>query len=556
MTGLKMRDYQRETIDALYAGWVAGARSLAVQLPTGTGKTVIFAHLAKEWAADLTLNQMSPRVLVLVHRDELVRQAVDKLHSVAPDLKVGVVKAARNEITSDVVVASVQTLGRVARLQQIEPFVFGLVIVDEAHHATAVSYRRILDWFSDAKVAGFSATLSRADGQGLGSVFERVVIKRDILWGIVNGWLTDIRGKRVDVTELDLSDVKRSGGDYQDKALGEALIQASTPEIVAAQYLEHARKDDGTLRRGLIFWPSVAAAHAGTEATRRLGIRSTVIDGTTPFEDRQGIYKALRHGDLDVIHNCQVLTEGFDLPEIECIVIARPTSSPGLYIQMVGRGLRPSRSTGKVDCLLLDVVGVSSTLRLASPAALSETKISLRDGESLTEAALRTEAAIADMVAGKRGTITVHDVDLFATSPNLWLRTHKGYWFIPAGPWSVCVVPSDTSEDLFDVWCVFTGWKDRQPHYRAAERMVLDYAKAWAESTAMELEPMTANRKASWRKGKVPASAGQLRVAGNLRVILPKEPTKREVSDLISVALASNIIDHYRIPAPPKDSDV
>jgi hypothetical protein len=480
---------------------------------------------------------------------------------VDPDLPVGVVKAERNEVDHEVIVASVQTLSRTNRLVALDPERFGLVIVDEAHHAAASSYRRILDYFHSAKVAGFSATLSRVDNKGLGDIFESPpVIQRDILWGIVNGWLTDVRGKRVEVEDLDLSDVRRTAGDYQDKSLGDALIKAHAPDVVAAQYNEHARREDGTLMRGLIFWPSVVSAYEGQLATEGVGIRSSVIDGRTPVEDRQLIYKAMRHGDLDVIHNCMVLTEGFDLPEIECITIARPTTSPALYVQMVGRGLRPSPSTGKRECLLLDVVGVSGRLRLASPADLSETKINLRDGESLSEASDRIERGIKDRDAGIRGTITVKDVDLFATASENWLQTERGFWFIPAGRWIVTVIPTDTSEDLYDVWAVYTHWSDRQPNYKVAGPAVLDYAKAWAESHAMELDAQSgivasiAKRSAGWRREKKPPTPGMLKLARNLRIIVPEDATKGQVSDLIDIATASRIIDTYQIPTAATDA--
>lgn len=544
--GFSLREYQTEALDALVGGWKAGERCLAVQLPTGMGKTVIFAHLARREV------EAGGRVLVLVHRDELVRQALDKLHGVAPDMRLGVIKAARNEADADVVVGSVQTLGRKGsrKLSALATDHFSVIIVDEAHHAVADSYRRILDHFLDAYVAGFSATLERSDSRKLGDVWERVVTEKSIVWGIRHRYLTDVRGRAVKVTDLALEDVATSGGDYQDGSLGDALIQAGAPEIVASAYLEEARLEDGSLRQGVAFWPTVAAAHEGADAMNEAGIKAEVITGTTPLEERAAIYARVADGTTTVLSNCMVLTEGFDMPQLSCAVIARPTTSRSLYVQMVGRVLRPF--PGKPDALVLDVAGVSSRLRLASLADLSKTK-EIKEGESLTEADDRENeeeaAGVQAPPKGTAGTVSVTDVELFAARSTAWLQTRKGYWFIPAGDWTVVVVPHDTLEVTWDVWALYTGWRNRQPHRRIAEGMTLEYAMVWAEGEAEDLDPSIARRASSWRKRKDPPSEAQLRMARNLHIVVPDGMTKRELSDLISIVIASRAADSYTVPA-------
>jgi superfamily II DNA or RNA helicase len=549
--GFSLREYQSEALAALAEGWSAGERCLAVQLPTGMGKTVIFAHLARDEVRN------GGRVLVLVHRDELVRQALDKLHGVAPDMRLGVMKAERNESDADVVVGSVQTLGRKGsrKLADLPTDHFSVIIVDEAHHAVADSYQRILNHFPLTYVAGFSATLERMDSKGLGDVWQRVVSEKSIIWGIRKGYLANVRGKAVHVTDLDLGeDVKTSGGDYQEGSLGEALIAAGAPEVVAGAYLEEARAEDGSLLQGVAFWPTVDAAHEGARAMAEVGIKAEVITGTTPLSERSEIYARVAAGTTTVLSNCMVLTEGFDMPQLSCAVIARPTTSRSLYVQMVGRVLRTW--PGKREALVLDVAGVSSRLRLASLADLSKTK-EIKEGESLTEADDREneETAAVPPPKGTVGTVSVADVELFAARSNAWLQTQKGYWFIPAGEWTVAVVPHDTLEITWDVWALYTGWRNRQPHRRIAEGMTLEYAMVWCEGEAEDLEPTIARRAASWRKRKAPPSEAQLRMAAGLRwpggerLEVPEDVTKAELSDLISRVIASKVADSYTVPA-------
>jgi len=244
------------------------------------------------------------------------------------------------------------------------------------------------------------------------------------------------------------------------------------------------------------------------------------------------------------------------MPQLSVAVVARPTTSRSLYVQMVGRVLRPF--PGKRGALVLDVAGVSSRLQLASLSDLSPTK-EVKEGESLTEADDR-EKEEADAIAppkGTAGTVSVADVELFATRSQMWLQTIRGFWFIPAGSWTVVVVPHDTLEVTFDVWALFTGWQNRQPPRKIAEGMTLEYAMVWAEGEAEDLEPSIAKRAASWRKRKASPTEPQLRMATNLRdradkmgIAYPDVDTitKAELSDWISMVIASKATKDYVVP--------
>jgi len=525
---LKLRPYQREALDATYAAWDSGMQSPAVVLPTGMGKTVIFSHMAVEY-----IKAYDKRVVVLVHRDELADQAIDKIRSVAPHLDVGKVKAEENETEAHVLVCSVQTISRPKRLAQL-PKDIGLVIVDECHHAAAETYRtvlRALVWSKPVKNAvcvGFTATLARGDKVGLGDVWNDAVYRRSIPYAISNGFLTDVKGKSVSLSGLDLNTVKRSRGDYSEGALGQALENSDMSEALPKAYLEYAAD-----RPGVVFTPTVATAHQVCEAFNASGIRSAIISGSTPRGERQKIYEAFRKGSLQVLVNCMVLTEGFDAPWASCAVIARPTQSQPLFVQMVGRVLRPW--PGKTDALILDVVGASETNKLCSLVDLVPGQVEkIKEGETLAEAILREESEPKSLLKE----LKLKDTDLFAGSSQSWLMTEKGVLFIPLGSeGEVFLWP--TGEGTFDV-CYAPKKGEWQKIHKT---LPLGSAQAWAETEAEERMPFNTGRKASWRKGK-PTEAQLSTAAGN-RIALPDGIKRGQASDIISIHFASRKFDRY-----------
>lgn len=546
---LKMRDYQEECIVSLLSRFEGGGTRVPSVLATGLGKTVIFAHLIARWVAEHPIE----RVMVLVHTDELVQQAVKKIRDVAPHLRVGIVKAERNEVTAQVIVASVQSLRNAKRRDQIKRV--GLIIVDECHHATAVTYRNILDHYPDAKVAGFTATLARGDKAKLSEIWESepAPFTRGISFGIRRGYLLDVRGKRVVVPDLDLSGVKKSGGDYQDAALGEAMEASYAPEIIAAKYAEVAGD-----RKGLVFWPLVETAEHGAAAFEAAGIKSAVIHGKLGREERRLILKQLAAGDIQCVHNVAVLTEGFDDPTISCVVIARPTRSAPLYQQMVGRGLRPDLSlpaSTRGDCLVLDVVGASRSHDLRSLVDLSEKEISDNIGmdEELSLLAMEELQEEEEISAGAGGwpeeepyvgeTEAVDFDPLGRTTAGAWLTTFGGTYFLPAGKrFYVLLVPSEEEPGGYDV-----AWLARD--YREGgdvtehRGLSLEMATSWAEEVMEEKAGAAAvlgTSKARWRKGDPSLAQKGWATRNGITV---EGLTKGEVSDLREMMDASARID-------------
>lgn len=526
---LKLREYQREALDSVYNAWSNKMQSPAVVLPTGMGKTVIFSHMAVEYLSA----HPGKKIAVLVHRDELADQAIDKIRSIAPHLSVGKVKAESNETDAQVMVCSVQTVSRPKRLAQL-PKSIGLVIVDECHHAAARTYKEVLQvlvWsksVDQAVCVGFTATLARGDGVGLGEVWNEVVYSRSILYAISKGFLTDVKGKSVALSGLDLNSVKTSRGDYQDGALGQALEDSDMSEALPKAYLEHA----GT-RPGVVFTPTVATAIQVCDAFNQAGIKSAVITGSTPREERQGIYEAYRKGRIQVLVNCMVLTEGFDAPWASCAVIARPTQSRPLFVQMVGRVLRPY--PGKTDALVLDVVGAGASNKLCSLVDLSPGQVEkIEEDETLTEAVLREDSEPKSVLRE----IKMKDLDLFAGSSQSWLMTNGGVMFIPLG-----------SEGEIFLWPTGSGSFDvcHAPKSGKWKKIKTDLpmgsAQAWAETEAEEIMPFNTGRKASWRKGK--PSEPQLSIIEAHRISVPEGANRGQVSDLISTQFASKKFDRY-----------
>lgn len=540
MSMITARDYQADAISAA-AGSLHVMRRPAIVLPTGAGKTVIFSWLAVDW-----LQRNRPQVVILVHRDELVNQTVAKLGLVAPDLKVGVVKGTRNEILMPVIVASVQTLTKPARLDQLRNRV-SLVIVDECHHAPAASYRRIMEELgcylphedpAGARAVGFTATMTRADSENLGDVWEEVVFSRDILDLMALGYLCDARGYQVTIDGLRLDEVKTSRGDYQAASLSDILRTSGAISSTVDAWEQQAKG-----RPTILFAPTVETADLFTEAFTERGYRAATVHGALPEDERRKILAQFDTGALDVINNCMVLTEGFDSPATSCVVVARPTTNAGLYVQMVGRGLRPF--PGKRDCLVLDVVGAASKHRLATIADLSSQRVlDIAQGESLGEAAERAiKAGALDLV----GDMGLTEIDLFGRSETIWLRSAEGCWFIP--------VHTATGNSFVFLWPQQGRWNVSWcPEVAAGSKVLmkgleLEDAMSWGEQSVAEMGAIYSHRGASWRKNRR-ASEAQLEVLQSLKLWRQGDPVpgRADAGDMISTAKASRRLDKgYRV---------
>jgi superfamily II DNA or RNA helicase len=534
---LPLRDYQKDAIDALERDWRERLVRLGVVMATGSGKTVIFAHLISKQHE----RPDHKRSLVLVHRDELVNQAVDKLTQIAPHLSIGIVKAERDEVDAEVVVASVQTLARAHRLVRIRDV--GLVIVDEVHHVVADTYQRVIEalgCFNGTRLAGFTATMARSDTRRLGTTIEKVSYSRDIVDLILDGYLVPVSGRKIEVGGLDLSEVRMTHGDFAEGALGEALEDAGAGQVIARAYVEHASD-----RAGILFAPTVSSAHQMASDLNEAGISTETVWGAMPLEDRRLTLKRFSAGEIQVLCNAMVLTEGYDAPHVSCAVIARPTASAPLYVQQVGRILRPH--PGKTDALVLDVVGASTRHRLANLSDLSvytrdrKEHLEPKDNESILSLVERIDER--DERKGASGKMTATEIDLFAGSTSAWLQTHKGLWFIPTRS-SIFFLYPDPDGTYRVVQRTRTGG-----YNRLHAGVDLSYGMAWAASYADAEDSeggfSIGSRNASWRRRRSKPTDKQKDHARLIGLEIDPAWGKAELSDAISVHKASKALDRW-----------
>ncbi|KAJ2906739.1 DEAD DEAH box helicase, partial [Coemansia aciculifera] len=347
-----LRPYQQECIDTCLALLQAGVRRQAVSLPVGSGKTVVFSNLIQQVPAP---TEQATKTLVLAHREELLEQAARQIRTASPQLNVAIDQGSRlANPAADVIVASVATLGRVhsSRLQRHDASRYKCIIIDEAHHAAAASYTRVLKHFQGEEgpfVWGCSATLHRHDGLRLSDVFEDIVYQKPFLEMIREGWLCPMRITTVR-TECRIDGVRSQAGDFATAALSQAVnVDARNLAIVRAhENLAKERKST------LVFAVDVAHAQELVSAFIHYGTKAEAVLGTTPTAERERILSDFRAGVLPVLVNCGILTEGTDIPNIDCVMMARPTRSSVLFQQMLGRGMR--NSPGKQNCLVIDFI--------------------------------------------------------------------------------------------------------------------------------------------------------------------------------------------------------
>jgi DNA repair protein RadD len=338
----ELRPYQVEIIDKVRVAIAGGHRRVLMVLPTGGGKMVLSAAIIGSAVGK------GKRALFLAHRRELIQQSSQKLYAVGVDH--GIIQAGF-PIRPDapVQVASVQTLyARAVRSSTMDMPDADVVICDEAHHGRARSYQRIFERFPDAVVVGMTATPCRGDGRGLGSIFDVIVEGPSVADLVRDGYLVASRVYAPSIPDLDGVKVER--GDYVEKQL-EAKV--NTDALVGDVILHWFKLADR--RPTVVFAVGVAHSVHLRDEFRKAGVSAEHIDGNTPVEERDHILAQLAKGAVEVVCNCAVLTEGWDSPQVSCIVLARPTKSVGLYRQMVGRVLRPA--PGKLNCTVLDHAG-------------------------------------------------------------------------------------------------------------------------------------------------------------------------------------------------------
>jgi len=348
-----LRPYQQEARQAIHTEWDKGIHRTLLVLPTGTGKTIVFSKLIEDQVKE------GERVLVLAHRGELLDQAADKLAK-STGLGCATEKAEETCLGNwfRVVVGSVQTLMRPKRLEQFPQDFFRTIIVDEAHHCISDSYQRVLAHFNESKVLGVTATPDRGDMRNLGSYFESLAYEYTLPKAIKEGYLCPIKAQTIPL-KLDLSGVGQQAGDFKASDLGTAL----DPYLYQiADEMQKCCMD----RKTVVFLPLIKTSQKFTEILRSRGFAAAEVNGDS--DDRAEILADFDAGKYNVLCNSMLLTEGWDCPSVDCIVVLRPTKIRSLYAQMVGRGTR--LYPDKDHLLLLDFLWHTERHELCHPASL------------------------------------------------------------------------------------------------------------------------------------------------------------------------------------------
>ncbi len=538
---IQLRPYQQQAQDAFFDALSEHPRQLIV-LPTGAGKTVVFGSIARRFHE--LVNPSDP-ILIMAHRSELLDQADEKLRLVWPEALTGRIQAGKNEQLGEVLLASTQTL--VAGRQIRRP---GLVIYDEAHHSRADGSLSVLTRLGVFKpggppLLGVTATPSRSDRTELGDVFEHLTYERTILQMIMDGYLADVRGIKVELRGLQLGAIRTTGGDYNAKDLSYVMNADESLDAVVQAVQTHAGH-----RKSLVFAVDVQHAKALADHLNKAGIVSAAVDGGMPSDERASILQAFAQNRIRVLVNCQILTEGYDQPDVDAVVIARPTRSSALYTQMVGRALR--LHPNKTDALILDLTGASDDKSLqtftrlmktqkkataeqvdtktgTSMGSFSDEEFPMGEGESVGEWMTR----VTETVQAKQ-----EKAEAVAQAINLFANRTRYRWQAVKDMFAICFEDTRWAflyRDENDYWPVMEINNDKfiPLHDRAVP---LEYAQGIAESFLELLESKVIQKDADWRTA--PMSQRQGYILDKYRIHHDETWTRGMASDALSRVFA------------------
>ncbi|KAH8592966.1 DEAD/DEAH box helicase-like protein [Bisporella sp. PMI_857] len=363
---IQLRKYQEECIQAVLSSLGQGHKRLGVSLATGSGKTVIFTQLIDRV---IPHTKSAYQTLILAHRQELVEQAARHCSSAYPSKTVEIEMGSLHASGSaDITVASLQSIVSGDRIEKFDPSTFKLVLVDEAHHIVSPGYMKTLEYFGLSKarpdspaLVGVSATLSRFDGLRIGAAIDQIVYHKDYIDMIGEKWLSDVSFTTVQ-TKADISRVRKAAnGDFQPSELSQAVNTDQINNITVRSWMAKARDRKSTL----VFCVDLAHVAGLTNAFRAHGIEAQFVTGSTPKPERSARLDSFKRGEFPILVNCGVFTEGTDIPNIDCVLLARPTKSRNLLVQMIGRGMR--LHPGKTNCHVIDMVAALETGIVCTP---------------------------------------------------------------------------------------------------------------------------------------------------------------------------------------------
>jgi superfamily II DNA or RNA helicase len=521
---ITLRQYQQECVDSILSKRAGGITRPLVSMATGLGKTLVFAALAKE---------MNVRTLIIAHRDELIRQAKEKLLLIWPEMEpnIGIVKGDLHEPNRQIVIASIQSAIRDGRLRDLKDYGFDLCIIDEAHHAAAPTYEGIareLGFLNDdpsKMLLGVTATPKRGDGIGLSSIFQEIVFNRGLAWGIRAGYLSPLVGCRIS-TKISLKGVQTQVGDFVASQLSRTINVPGRNRLIVESYLKYGN----ARRKTIAFCADVQHAEDLSAMFQEAGVSSMAIHGRMDIEDRRGVLSQFENGDLRVITNCAVLTEGFDSPLVDSILLCRPTKSEALYVQSIGRGTRVS--PGKKNCLVIDFVDASRHNLCSFQNSLEGVVSIYRNDDMREEEPKPIEALEAGQDNASFEASGVQEIDFFGRSQFSWIQVGDA-WHLPVS-------------EKRDIWV-----RKSSSGYRAvlhenglatslpAQGLPLDYAVGAAEDwVRTQAENFLARKDAKWRTD--PPSEKQIAALERFGIRDPNL-TKGGASDLLRIKFNEKI---------------
>ncbi|KAF2127669.1 P-loop containing nucleoside triphosphate hydrolase protein [Dothidotthia symphoricarpi CBS 119687] len=571
---ITLREYQEDCIQAVLSYIDAGHKRLGVSLATGAGKTVIFTHLIDR----VTAVGDATQTLILAHRRELVEQAARHCTRAYPDKHVDIELGNQQASgAADITVASIQSITSGDRLQKFDPSRYKLVLVDEAHHIVSQKYLDMLEHFGlrhstdwntvqVPALVGVSATFSRFDGKRLGSVIDHIVYHRDYVDMIEENWLSDVVFTTVEM-KADLTKVGASvNGDFQSAALSRVINTDETNELVIKSWLAKAKGRTSTL----IFCVDLSHVTNLTARFREYGINAQFVTGDTPAKIRSARIDAFRNEEFPVLLNCGVFTEGTDIPNIDCVLLARPTKSRNMLVQMIGRGMRLHK--GKENCHIIDMVaalssGVVSTPTLfgLDPAEMVEkadtkTLIALKERKEFEKQREEEAAEIRNrtIITKLPGSVTftdydsIHDLIADTTgdkyirnlSPYAWVGIGEGKFVLSTNSGNYLIIePSGDEEGMFRAkyyWKIPADKRVKNPYGTprvVAEGESFEHIVHAADTYAQDkFEHIWIAKNQPWRRS--PASQAQVDFLNKFRpkedILKPRDVTKGKAGDMIT----------------------
>lgn len=536
---IQPREYQSEALRKVLSAWKDGVTRQLISLPVGAGKTIVFGLVAEA---------LRTRTLILAHREELLHQAEQKIHFVYPDADTGILKAEeRNGLDREICIASIQTAAR--HTEALAERGYNLLICDEAHHAASKSYMKVFDELGfmagnpEKLLLGVTATAFRGDKLELADAFDKIVFERSIETMMRAGYLCDIRGLSVN-TGTDISCVHLQTGDFAVNELSAKIDIPERNELIAETYINR-----GENRHGVVFCVKVQHALNVAEVFRNKGVTCEAVYGDMPTEERQGILERYARHEVQMLTNVGVLTEGWDVPDTDIIMMARPTKSKGLYIQCVGRGLRIAPN--KKDCLLVDFVDIAKKHELCGCGTLARKPLKEKwNGESFLEELEENEREPEEYSSGVFMPPEEEEFSVFNRSAYVWQNRDGNYQL---------ALMNDIS-----LWCrcVEGGYS---PVKIAAGKMEelsdtvlpLDYCMGVCEDSARSLGANYALKNAAWRLN--PATDKQKNLLHSLGISFESDISKGEAQKLIGQALNVGatekqiwFIKHYKLHSSPE----